>query len=173
MRLKERLESWFKDETKRVNFLVILGVIGLAMLLVPELLPQSDPVPVQPTEQHTEYTVELEQRLEALISLVDGAGNARVMVTAATGEESVYAEDVSSSADGSTQSKQVLLGSGNAAGLVETVRTPRLQGVAVVCEGGKKAAVQLRVTEIVQALTGLGASHITVTQMTSGQGRSQ
>lgn len=173
MKMKERLEGWFRDEKKRIDVLVVLGLAGLAMLLIPELLPQNEPAPVQAAEQHADYTGELEQRLEALIALVDGAGTARVMVTAATGDESVYAEDISTGADGSTQSKHVLLGSGGTTALIETVRTPRLQGVAVVCEGGRDAAVQLRVTEIVQALTGLGASHITVTQMTSEQGRSQ
>ena len=61
----------------------------------------------------------------------------------------------------------VLLGSGRADGLVETVQTPQVLGVAVVCEGGGNAAVQNRVTALVEALTGVGANHITVAKMAS------
>ena len=70
-------------------------------------------------------------------------------------------------ADGSRQSQHVLLGSGGAQGLVETVKTPQILGVAVVCEGGGNVIVQERIIDIVQALTDVGASHITVTKMTS------
>ena len=69
--------------------------------------------------------------------------------------------------DSDGSSTHVLLGSGRADGLVETVQTPRILGVAVVCEGGGSAAVQGRVTALLEALTGLGASHITVAKMAS------
>lgn len=46
-------------------------------------------------------------------------------------------------------------------------RRPRVLGVAVVCEGGGSAAVQSRVTALVQALTGIGTNHITVAKMAS------
>ena len=61
----------------------------------------------------------------------------------------------------------MLLGSGRADGLVETVQTPQVLGVAVVCEGGGNAAVQNRVTALVETLTGVGANHITVAKMAS------
>ena len=77
--------------------------------------------------------------------------------------ESVYATDT----DRDGGSTHVLLGSGGADGLVETVQTPRVLGVAVVCEGGGTAAVQNRVTALVEALTGVGANHITVAKMAS------
>jgi len=98
-----------------------------------------------------------------LISRVEGVGKTAVMVTLESGSESIYATDTDS--DGS--STHVLLGSGGADGLVETVETPRVLGVAVVCEGGGSAAVQSRVTALVQALTGIGTNHITVAKMAS------
>lgn len=60
------------------------------------------------------------------------------MVTLESGSESIYATDTD--ADGA--STHVLLGSGRADGLVETVQMPQVLGVAVVCEGGGNAAVQ-------------------------------
>ena len=113
--------------------------------------------------QHRRLCRRLETRLTALISRVEGAGKTAVMVTLESGSESIYATDTDS--DGS--STHVLLGSGKADGLVETVETPRVLGVAVVCEGGGSAAVQSRVTALVQALTGIGTNHITVAKMAS------
>ena len=98
---------------------------------------------------------------------MDGAGKTSVLVTASAGEQTVYAADETQEADGSRQTQHVLLGSGGSQGLVETVKTPQILGVAVVCEGGGNVIVQKRIIDIVQALTDVGASHITVTKMTS------
>ena len=114
-------------------------------------------------KQRVNLLVCMETRLTALISRVEGAGKTAVMVTLESGSESIYATDTDS--DGS--STHVLLGSGGVDGLVETVETPRVLGVAVVCEGGGSAAVQSRVTALVQALTGIGTNHITVAKMAS------
>lgn len=119
--------------------------------------------PAAMTDSTADYAAELETRLTALISRVEGAGKTAVMVTLESGSESIYATDTDS--DGS--STHVLLGSSGADGLVETVETPRVLGVAVVCEGGGSAAVQSRVTALVQALTGIGTNHITVAKMAS------
>lgn len=162
--LAARLRAVLADEQKRVKLLVLMGLAGLALLAVSAWLPaESTAPPAVHGESTADYAAQLEQRLTALISRVEGAGKTVVMVTLESGSESVYATDTDS--DGS--STHVLLGSGRADGLVETVQTPRILGVAVVCEGGGSAAVQGRVTALLEALTGLGASHITVAKMAS------
>lgn len=163
--LVKRLKALLGDEKKRVSLLLLTGLAGLALLALSEWLPAAPAQEETPPAAGTDYIASLENRLEELICQVEGAGRTRVMVTAASGEESVYATDSTAAADGSRQEQHVLLGSGGAAGLVETTHPPQILGVAVVCEGGGIASVQLRVTEIVQALTDAGASHITVTQM--------
>lgn len=166
-KLIARLKTLWDDEKRRVNLLLLTGLAGLALLAVSEWLPAEAAAPAeQPlAAAQSDYAAALEDRLEALISQVEGAGQTRVMVTAASGEEAVYATDRSDGADGSSQEQHVLLGSSGAEGLVETTLPPQVLGVAVVCEGGGNAAVQLRITEIVQALTDVGASHITVAKM--------
>ena len=144
-----------------------MGLAGLLLLAVSSWLPADSSTqsaaPAAMTDSTADYAAELENRLTALISRVEGAGKTAVMVTLESGSESIYATDTDS--DGS--STHVLLGSGEADGLVETVETPRVLGVAVVCEGGGSAAVQSRVTALVQALTGIGTNHITVAKMAS------
>lgn len=160
--LAARLRAALADEKQRVNLLVCMGLAGLLLLAVSSWLPADSSTqsaaPAAMTDSTADYAAELETRLTALISRVEGAGKTAVMVTLESGSESIYATDTDS--DGS--STHVLLGSGEADGLVETVETPRVLGVAVVCEGGGSAAVQSRVTALVQALTGIGTNHITV-----------
>lgn len=158
--LAARLRAALADEKQRVNLLVCMGLAGLLLLAVSSWLPADSSTqsaaPAAKTGSTADYAAELETRLTALISRVEGAGKTAVMVTLESGSESIYATDTDS--DGS--STHVLLGSGGADGLVETVETPRVLGVAVVCEGGGSAAVQSRVTALVQALTGIGTNHI-------------
>lgn len=165
--LATRLRAALADEKQRVNLLVCMGLAGLLLLAVSSWLPADSSTqsaaPAAMTGSTADYAAELETRLTALISRVEGAGKTAVMVTLESGSESIYATDTDS--DGS--STHVLLGSGGADGLVETVETPRVLGVAVVCEGGGSAAVQSRVTALVQALTGIGTNHITVAKMAS------
>ncbi|MGN0984400.1 MAG: stage III sporulation protein AG [Gemmiger sp.] len=160
----QKLQSFFSDEKQRIHFLLCMGMAGLVLLAVSEWLPAKTDgtVPKVPDGAVEDYASLLETRLEQLISEVEGAGQTQVMVTTATGEETIYAVDQSVGMDGNRQQTHVLLGSGGAEGLVETVCQPQILGVAVVCEGGDSAVVQLRVTEIVQALTDVGANHITV-----------
>ena len=164
--LAARLRAALADEKQRVNLLVCMGLAGLLLLAVSSWLPADSSTqsaaPAAKTGSTADYAAELETRLTALISRVEGAGKTAVMVTLESGSESIYATDTDS--DGS--STHVLLGSGGD-GLVETVETPRVLGVAVVCEGGGSAAVQSRVTALVQALTGIGTNHITVAKMAS------
>lgn len=156
-----------KDEKKRANLLVCLGVAGMLLLALSEWKPQEEPSSATITEgsvttSPATYTAQLQEQLCGLISRVEGVGKVEVMVTLARGEESVYATDNQTASDGSLSVSHVLLGE---SGLVETVQTPQVLGVAVVCEGGGNAAVQNRVSEIVQALTGVKSNHITVAQM--------
>lgn len=118
-----------------------------------------------------EYEQQLETRLAALIRDMDGAGETVVMVTLDCGEETTYAadtrtektsEDTRSSA--ASQRTHLLAG---AQPVVQSVQAPQVRGVAVLCQGGGNAGTQRRITELVSALTGVGASHITVNKMQS------
>lgn len=160
--LAEKLRAVLADEKKRVNLLVCMGLAGLLLLAVSAWLPAESPAAPQSvqSEAYADYAAQLEARLTELIARVDGAGKTAVMVTLESDSERIYATDT----DRDGASTHVLLGSGGD-GLVETVQTPQVRGVAVVCEGGGSPAVQSRVTALVETLTGVGANHITVAKM--------
>ena len=132
----------------------MLGAAAMLLILLSELFspfrvkpPQQAPTPVDDNV----YRQQLEQQLSDLIAQVEGAGKTTVMVTLESGEETIYALDTLS---GQTQEQQthVLLDDGTA--LAQTVCTPRVCGVAVVCEGGGDVRVAARITELVGAAAG-------------------
>ena len=114
--LAARLRATLADEKQRVNLLGCMGLAGLLLLAVSSWLPADSSTqsaaPAAMTDSTADYAAELETRLTALISRVEGAGKTAVMVTLESGSESIYATDTDS--DGS--STHVLLGSGGADG---------------------------------------------------------
>lgn len=170
------LQAAWKDDKKRINLLLVSGLAGMLLLCMSEWLPggQSTQNAAQSSQQSqtaAEYEQQLETRLAALIRAMDGAGETVVMVTLDCGEETTYAadtrtektsEDTRSSA--ASQRTHLLAG---AQPVVQSVQTPQVRGVAVLCQGGGNAGTQRRITELVSALTGVGASHITVNKMQS------
>ena len=139
--LAAKLHAALADEKQRVNLLVCTGLAGLVLLGVTAWLPAGNstqsPQTVQ-TDTAADYATQLESRLTALISRIEGAGKTAVMVTLESGSESIYATDTD--ADGA--STHVLLGSGRADGLVETVQTPQVFDAGLL-----KAALQSALTE--------------------------
>ena len=170
------LQAAWKDDKKRINLLLVSGLAGMLLLCMSEWLPagQSTQNAAQSSQQSqtaAEYEQQLETRLAALIRAMDGAGETVVMVTLDCGEETTYAadtrtektsEDTRSSA--ASQHTHLLAG---AQPVVQSVQAPQVRGVAVLCQGGGNAGTQRRITELVSALTGVGASHITVNKMQS------
>ena len=164
------LQAAWKDDKKRINLLLVSGLAGMLLLCMSEWLPagQSTQNAAQSSQQSqtaAEYEQQLETRLAALIRAMDGAGETVVMVTLDCGEETTYAADTrtektSEDTRSSAASQRTHL-------LVQSVQAPQVRGVAVLCQGGGNAGTQRRITELVSALTGVGASHITVNKMQS------
>lgn len=135
----------------------------------------------QSTEQKTaaavsaaKYTELLEERLEKLISKIEGAGNVKVMVTLESCYENVYAKSDSTKEKTAGESKEIQTdeeyitvkkGSNNEECLVVKVYEPSIKGVAVVAEGADSPAVKKAITETVSAVLSLSSAKISVEKM--------
>lgn len=166
------LRNQLHGERTRLNLLVAAGLIGMVLLCLSEWIATPSKAEAslaqdQAAEQEdwAGYAAELEQRLKRLIETVEGAGECNVMVTLAASEQTVYATDTEQG-ETTSRSEHVLLGE---EALIESITCPAIQGVAIVCEGGDDIHIQNTVTELVRALTGIGANHITVTKMVTAQ----
>ena len=91
--LAARLRAALADEKQRVNLLVCMGLAGLLLLAVSSWLPADSntqsAAPAAMTDSTADYAAELETRLTALISRVEGAGKTAVMVTLESGSASM------------------------------------------------------------------------------------
>ena len=160
----QKAGKWLQGENRRLLLIPLLLLLGVYLLLSPGGTKQShagnasDPT----SESFAAYEQSLEERLETLLSCVEGAGKTRVMITLASTQFNVYATDTRDSMGGMEQT-HILLEDGGA--LTETIETPEVGGVAVVCEGGGNATVAAQITEIVSSLLGLSTGRISVTKM--------
>ena len=117
--------------------------------------------------------LQVQQRLEEIISQIDGVGECSVMLTFEESERSVYAVEDSvsqeqdrqtNSGSSSSQKKLVLVENGeggNQPVLEKTVR-PQVNGVVVVCQGAKSMTVCQQVTEAVTTVLGIRSTQVCV-----------
>ena len=156
---RERCAAWLRKN----RIVVLLALLGCLLLLWPTGNKREN---VKTETAATGFSLaETEEKLEALLGRIDGAGEVRVMLTLADSGEAVYQVD-ETVRDGGREEQTVL--ADKAPVLVQT-RQPRFQGAVVVCEGADRAAVKLAVTEAVASLTGLGSGKIAVVKMKSSK----
>lgn len=135
------------------------------MLLPQPSAPEQAQIPVQTAEQPA-----LEERLEAILSQIEGAGRVRVLLTEDMGRETLYQTDssVESSDSGSRRTDDTVLTEDSSrieSALVRQVLEPRYRGAVVLCQGAETASVRLAIVEAVRCVTGLGADKISVLKM--------
>lgn len=151
---------------------LVLALFGVACLL---LFAKTEKTPAPAQTQTPSFDLEKTRtELEAILSQIQGAGEVRLMLTLASGEENVYQTDTRKSTDSSGQTVQtstVLRAEGASAkqALITMTQYPRYQGALVVCQGADRASVRLAVMEAVSSLTGLGSDRISVVKMKEQQ----
>ncbi len=167
--MKKRFSlSGLGSALKKYKYPVLVLALGVGLLLLPKGTRTAAPQATEPTAPGET----LEQRLEALLSQIDGAGRVKVMLTAKEGARTVYQSDSDSESGGTAdrdRSSTVILNRGGSTqeAVVQQVLPPVYLGAVVVCQGADSAAVRLAVTQAVSDLTGLGADHISVVKMKS------
>ena len=148
----------------KYKYPIAVVLVGLGLMLLPsraEPVPESVPVQTEP---------DLEQRLEELLSKIDGAGQVRVLLTEESGRETLYQTDSQSDSDGSGTRRTddtVLIedSTRTETGLVRQTLEPTYWGAVILCQGANRPGVKLAIVEAVRCVTGLGADQISVQTM--------
>ena len=185
----------YKDKYKDKNTWVIIGIVGLLLLVI--ALPDgrsdtgrsgdasADYLAVgQETAQESgssgmddpvqSATEDLERRLEETLSLIDGAGKVRVMLTLKDTGEKVVEKDTtrrsggSASAEETSDVSQSTVFSKNGSEetpYISNELTPQVEGVLVVAQGGGDSLVKQNILQSVMALFPLEAHKITIVKM--------
>ena len=157
--------------------LLIVFLVGILLLVISipagtkKTLANSSKSSVGTTKQ-SEYTAYMEERLERILSQIDGAGQVQVMITWKSDGEKVVEKDRKSNEENvseqdsqggsrttsshDTQETTVYNSGSSTSGVQEPYvskeLSPQAQGVIVIAPGGDDAVVVKNITEAVQAL---------------------
>ena len=153
---------------RKHKYALLVVAIGLALMCIP--LGGNDKAEAQTQAQVQTTDVEaMEQKLEDILSRLEGAGKVQVLLTTAASELTVYQEDTDLSGGGADTSRYdtVIIkdDQGNETGLIRQIIGAKYQGAIIVCQGAGKAAVKLAIVEAVSRATGLRADQICVLKM--------
>lgn len=161
--------AWKKtvlEFAKKYRFLLAAVLAGLLLLT----LPQRQATSSQPENPLPTSEPNLQDDLSAILSQIAGVGNVKVLLTIATGEETVYQtdEDISTGEASSNihwDTVLTTLTDRTQAGLIRQVIPATYRGAIVLCQGGDNAQVKLAIVEAVKSVTGLRSDCITVLKM--------
>ena len=152
----------------KYKYTIMILVIGMILLLLPT--GSKEEVSSSGISHVQENTLSVEEQLTEILSMIEGAGKVRVMLSVATGEEVLYQTDRDVSEDEKGSDKRidtvtVTDSQRNETGLIRQINPPDYLGAVVVCQGADDPAVRLRVAEAVARITGLGMDKIYVVKM--------
>ena len=150
---KQRINALFG----KYKYPILVVLVGMALLLLPGREAEEPAVPVQAVAEES-----LEQRLEALLAQIEGAGAVRVLLTVDTGRETLWQTDVDSDRENTVIVED---SDRNETGLVRQTRSPSYRGAVILCQGADAPSVKLAIVEAVRCVTGLGADQISVQKM--------
>lgn len=160
--LRGKARLWLKE----YRYVLLVLFLGIVLMLLPQSKAAEEgdketPVPETVAEES------LQEQLEQLLSIVQGAGKVRVLLTEAAGERVIYQTDGEESSQNTRRTDTVILSdSGRAeSGLVQQILPPTYQGAVILCQGADSASVRLALIEAVSNATGLTSDRISVLKM--------
>ena len=149
----------------KYKYPILVALVGLGLMLLP-----SEQEPTEPVEPPRAVERSLEEKLEALLGRIEGAGQVSVLLTEKEGSQTLYQTDSQTDSDDSGSRRTddtVLIEDENRteSGLVRQTLGPVYRGAVVLCQGADDPSVKLAVVEAVRCVTGLGADQISVQKM--------
>ncbi len=156
-----------KELLDKYKFVALVILLGVGLMLFPGKAKAPSESPGQTLPVDPENSVEDE--LSALLSQIEGAGKVRLMLSTATGAQTVYQTDTDRSQNGEalTEHSDTVVFKGESAqeGLVQRTDPPIYKGAVILCQGADRPAVKLAIVEAVSKYTGLRADQIAVLKM--------
>jgi len=174
---------------RRVKLILLIGLLGMALILLSQLTDrgqggqavQQQALRTAEFTSSEDYVRHLEERLQALISQIEGVGRNKVMVTLESGVEYVFAQEQRRSTDATTpgdiatggrmsesvEERIILVDTefGRREALVLTRLPPRVQGVVIVCEGADNVHVEQKLISVVTTALGISSTRVSVVKI--------
>ena len=161
--------SGIKLRFEKYKYVLVVILAGVLLMLLPE---KNESILKEDQTQDLPQTMttDIASELEAILSHVSGAGEVKVMVSTAYGEETIFQTDTTSTTrenESDIKIQTILISDSERkeAGLVRQVNPPIYQGVIVIANGGDDPVIKLAIVDAVSKVTGLGADRISVLKM--------
>lgn len=169
--------SCFKNEQKRTKLIIAVGLIGVLLIMISDILPKkqekgtaSSGETVQAEDENEAFRTATESQLKDLLEQIEGVGSCEIMLTLEGTTEYIYAENISRYTDnggGRTSDKfdnNIVFTEkdGDKQALVKKVIKPQISGVVVVCEGGGDIRVKERVIKAVSTVLDISSAKVCV-----------
>lgn len=163
--------------------IILVGVAGILLIFLSSFLKgsSSSKAPKAQCATTEQYVEQMQSNLEALVSNIDGAGKAEVLVTLENGSETVYAKEERKNKESSedkakgesSKTKQsddlevkyitVKESDGTEKALAVKELEPTVKGVVVVCPGGNNKEVRSKIIDAVKTALNITEKRVCVT----------
>lgn len=153
---------------KKYRVAIFVVALGILLLSVPAGEEGKAAKPAVQTEEKVQ--ADLEQKLEKLLTQMEGAGKVRVLLTEAKGKETYFQKDETvtrNGESGNSRGETVLITdqNRNQKGMIRRTDPPIYLGAVILCQGADRATVRLAIVDAVSTATGLGSDKISVWKM--------
>lgn len=176
--MKQEAQAWRMWASRmlgRYKYFLLVILVGVLLLLTSGMQPASNTQEQDAERSSSEFDLQaFQQSVADSLSQIDGAGRVTVLLSLETGEESVYAADVSKSSqttdndsNESYESTTSILSDGSygEAPILIKSKYPTFRGAVVLCEGADDDAVRLQIVHAVSALCGISSDCISVSKL--------
>ena len=166
-----KLKAKIGEQLKKHKYVLLILIIGLCLMLIPNYMQQTTAKTVKIQNSTPVITCpSLEEKLADILSGIKGAGDVKVLLTQASGEETVYQTNSNMSQNNdshNSQTETVILTNADRSenGMIRQINPPTYLGAIIICEGADNASIRLAVVDAVSKATGLGADRISVLKM--------
>lgn len=172
IKIKEYISKLSDGNDKKIKVIIAIGLIGIILIFFSELFTNSNEnknYDVESSVNYEDYTASLEEKLEDVISSIDGVGRCKIMITLENTNESVYATDneLKSDENSVNQKDEYVLyqtDEGETPVLIKEY-LPQVQGVTVICDGGDNRQIQEKIINSVTALFNIPTSRVSVSKI--------
>ena len=159
-----KIAAKIKTTAEKYKYAAIVLIVGLLLLLIPgktQQIPETEDKPASETQTFNA------QSLTNILQNIDGAGKVEVLLSVASGEQTLYQTDSDGSGEGAHKTNTVIVTDSQRGenGLVSQVNPPVYLGAIVVCQGADSPSVRLAISQAVTRITGLTSDCVCVLKM--------
>ncbi len=161
---------------KKTLIILLIGLLSIFIIFISEMdFNNKDDDNTDISNYNTDdYCLKLEQKIESFIESIDGAGDAKVIITLSETTEYIYATDDKemkksndNGEDWTIENNHVIIKNSNInSGLLIKTIEPKIRGVAIACTGGDDIHVQEQIFSAVSALLNISTSEISISKLT-------